>query len=345
MPKATAEKPAILDRFRQLFSLPRDEAAAVIGEHGVNYFKEYFDGRVSPEAYIEKARLMVRLTNAAGAELLDVGCGHGFMVCLAEACGAAKAEGIEIHGGKITEARQLAAWLGCTNCSFTTYDGTHLPYPEQSFDVVMITAALSHVRDVDQTLSDMRRVLRDGGRFYTFEDNNAFHYKYAERIHPVWEYGETGKGIPGHSTKSDQWVPYVDRRAKMIREWFPDLTDERVSELAKDTKGLVLEEIQQAVSEHLRTGEPVHVDKPFRYYAPDTGEALEYPFTPPMLKRMVSEHFGRVRVHSAITPPYIGSKGVLKRLAKWAGAVLPPVMWKTQATFIVTGVRERDEDL
>lgn len=43
------------------------------------------------------------------------------------------------------------------------YDGEHLPFEDQSFDVIFSSNVLEHVRKLPALLSEMRRVLRPGG--------------------------------------------------------------------------------------------------------------------------------------------------------------------------------------
>ena len=53
-------------------------------------------------------------------------------------------------------------------------DAQHLPFPEESFDVVMLVSMLHHVDDRASVLVEARRILRTGGRLalmvYTRED-------------------------------------------------------------------------------------------------------------------------------------------------------------------------------
>jgi ubiquinone/menaquinone biosynthesis C-methylase UbiE len=328
---------AALDRFRGMFKLNRAAAASIIGQSGVEYFPEYFDGRVPVESYVEKAKLIARLTDVAGRDVLDVGCGHGFATCLLAAVGANVAVGVDLKDDKIGLCRQLAAHMGLANTVFRASPGEKLPFDEESFDVVCISAALSHVCDIEATLREMKRVLKPGGAVYIFEDNNELHLKYHSLIDPVLEFAETGRGLAGHAS-AGEWVPYIARRERMIREWFPELNDAKVKELAAATKGLVGDEIRNAVNENVKFGRPVVVNKPFLYYAPDTGEAMEYPFTPPLLRETVGKHFENPRIHSAWTPPYRGLKGIAKRVLKVAGCI-PWVFNKTQATYIVTATK------
>ena len=44
-----------------------------------------------------------------------------------------------------------------------TYDGVHVPYPDDSFDAVFSSNVLEHVGELPALLGDVRRVLRPGG--------------------------------------------------------------------------------------------------------------------------------------------------------------------------------------
>jgi SAM-dependent methyltransferase len=43
------------------------------------------------------------------------------------------------------------------------YDGRHIPFPDDSFDVIFSASVLQHVRDLEALLADMARVLRPKG--------------------------------------------------------------------------------------------------------------------------------------------------------------------------------------
>lgn len=52
------------------------------------------------------------------------------------------------------------------NVGFATVDIQNIPYPDNSFDAVIANMMLYHVPDLDKALSEVRRVLKDGGKFY-----------------------------------------------------------------------------------------------------------------------------------------------------------------------------------
>ena len=81
--------------------------------------------------------------------LLDVGCndgkvGAGVMALRPE---------LEVHGCDI---QTLLPSL----IPRTLYDGNHLPYADNSFDVVMAVDVLHHTRDIPKLLNEMTRVAR-----------------------------------------------------------------------------------------------------------------------------------------------------------------------------------------
>jgi ubiquinone/menaquinone biosynthesis C-methylase UbiE len=65
-----------------------------------------------------------------------------------------------------------------------------LPFPDGSFDAVVATLVLCSVRDPGTALSEMRRVLRDGGRIVFLEhvaSDEPARYAWQRRIEPLWK--------------------------------------------------------------------------------------------------------------------------------------------------------------
>ncbi len=90
-----------------------------------------------------------------GKDVLEIGCGTGLI--LERAADLAKtATGIDISEGMLRYAvdRGLDGVLA---------DVTHLPFADESFDVVYSFKVLAHVKDIDLALKEMLRVTRPGG--------------------------------------------------------------------------------------------------------------------------------------------------------------------------------------
>ena len=102
---------------------------------------------------LEISRLIPR-----GAEVLDVGCGNGFIAHHLRAMLDAKIFGIDLQD--TTEA----------TIDYVRYDGARFPAPGNSVDAVLLCYVLHHAQDVRMVLSEVRRVLRDDGLAIIYED-------------------------------------------------------------------------------------------------------------------------------------------------------------------------------
>lgn len=92
------------------------------------------------------------------ARVLDVGCGNGFIAHHLTAMLGVKVIGIDVA----TEADAPIEYL--------RYDGMRFPVSDQSFDAVLLCYVLHHAQDFRVVLSEVRRVLREGGLVVVYED-------------------------------------------------------------------------------------------------------------------------------------------------------------------------------
>jgi methanethiol S-methyltransferase len=98
-----------------------------------------------------------------GAVVLDLGCGGGFM---SEALAARSAEviGLDPSPRAIANARNHAE-PERLRITYLVAEGEHLPLPDRCVDCVVCVDVLEHVRNLDDVLDEIRRVLRPGGLF------------------------------------------------------------------------------------------------------------------------------------------------------------------------------------
>jgi ubiquinone/menaquinone biosynthesis C-methylase UbiE len=98
-----------------------------------------------------------------GETVLDVACGTGIVARLAaKRIGRGLVTGIDLNAGMLAVARNAPTdGVGIIWIEGSALD---LPFPGESFDVVFCQQGLQFFPDQRKTLSEMRRVLKGGGR-------------------------------------------------------------------------------------------------------------------------------------------------------------------------------------
>lgn len=123
---------------------------------------------------------------AAGADVVEFGCGTGRNLAALKAMGARSLTGCDISRGMLDKA-------AARDPSFTLVlqdAGAPLPLPDGSADLVLFSLVLEHVADLVPPLSQARRLLRPGGRIAVVE------------IHPFVSMG----GVAAHFRDGEEVV-------------------------------------------------------------------------------------------------------------------------------------------
>jgi SAM-dependent methyltransferase len=102
---------------------------------------------------LEIARIVPRR-----ARVLDVGCGSGYIAHHLSALLGAPVTGLDLRAS--AEAR----------VEYLRFDGIRFPVPDRAFDAVLLCYVLHHAADQRASLSEVRRVLREGGLAVVYED-------------------------------------------------------------------------------------------------------------------------------------------------------------------------------
>jgi 2-polyprenyl-3-methyl-5-hydroxy-6-metoxy-1,4-benzoquinol methylase len=106
---------------------------------------------------------------------LDCGCADGgYTVALVDA-GAESAVGVDVVEERIQQAKEREKDHSAVKFFHLTNDD--LPFPDASFDGVMMNEVLEHVRDEVHTLREILRVLRPGGHLVIMSPNRWFPFE------------------------------------------------------------------------------------------------------------------------------------------------------------------------
>ncbi|MDF7812728.1 class I SAM-dependent methyltransferase [Hymenobacter sp. YC55] len=107
-------------------------------------------------------RLVQDLQLPRNAAILEIGCSGGPLLQRLRSSGYTDLTGIDVSEAGIAVAQQR----GIPNV--WCMDGTHLTFPDASFDLVVASDVLEHIEDEGQALREWARVLRPGGRLLVF---------------------------------------------------------------------------------------------------------------------------------------------------------------------------------
>ena len=140
-------------------------------------------------ACLESARSAARrVKNHVGAlkveRVLDVGSSTGVLsLALSEVFDGAEIVGIEPELGAVEAARALVQDHSGHRISFCQAAGEQMPFPSESFSLVVCHTVIEHVRDVPQVIGEIQRVLFPGGKLHLEAPN--YRWPFEPHLH-VW---------------------------------------------------------------------------------------------------------------------------------------------------------------
>jgi SAM-dependent methyltransferase len=114
-----------------------------------------------------RAEVLARLSNVSGRNILEIGCGEGKMFDDTDT------RPVQMDAS-MTRLRALRLGMnGAASRFLLCADGYQLPFPDASFDMVLLVAVLEHTREPWRILAEARRVLKPGGRVIMVVPNDA----------------------------------------------------------------------------------------------------------------------------------------------------------------------------
>ena len=131
-------------------------------EAHAGWWQEGFTDGADPE-YEEQILPMAAEHLAGTRRVLDVGCGEGQISRLAVARGAEVVVGVDPTWAQVEVATARAG-----GARYARSGAGALPFRDGAFDAVVACLVFEHIRDVDDAIAEVARVLEPGGRFLFF---------------------------------------------------------------------------------------------------------------------------------------------------------------------------------
>jgi SAM-dependent methyltransferase len=137
----------------------------------------------TPQANEALIAAFVRLSGLpAGARVADLGCGSGVFTELLRQRGY-RSVGLDISPKLVALGRHKYPGL-----ELIEGDAENLPFDDASLDGVLLSGLVHHFPDPRRLASEVKRVLKDGGRFVAFDPNrmNPFMWLYRDHASPFY---------------------------------------------------------------------------------------------------------------------------------------------------------------
>jgi SAM-dependent methyltransferase len=130
--------------------------------------------------------------------ILDIGCGDGGLLLeVIKRAGASLYVGVELSIGRLRLAQER---LG-NPVGLLQIDGrAHLPFGDQSFDLIFITEVIEHLKDPGSLLNEVHRILKSSGRLILTTPNSD--------AYPFWQHFACIAEHIGYSSFIKYFLPF-----------------------------------------------------------------------------------------------------------------------------------------
>jgi SAM-dependent methyltransferase len=183
-------------------------------EHHARWWQAGFTEGADPE-YEEQILPLAAQHLAGAARVLDVGCGEGQVARLALASGARLAVGVDPTWAQVEEAGRRGG-----GPHYGRAGAGALPFCEDAFDAVVACLVFEHIRDVDDAIAEVARVLEPGGRFLFFLNHPLLQTPNSgwiddQVLDPPEQYWRIGDYLVEDETieevEKDVFIPFIHR--------------------------------------------------------------------------------------------------------------------------------------
>lgn len=178
--------------------------------------------KIAPLKGVRTAKLLLNYKNS-DAKLLDCGCGIGLTLSsLAQFF--SYTVGCDVARKEIESTKMLIKLLQLKS-TVVLYDGKHLPFKDNSFDIVTSIEVIEHVSKPDLMLKEIRRVLKSDGILHITTANKWWiiepHYKLPFLSYLPKKFANIYLKLSGRgSTYDDINLPSYKEFRNMVNKYF-----------------------------------------------------------------------------------------------------------------------------
>ncbi len=193
---------------------PFDDGRDDLWETHADWWIEGFTAGADPE-YEEQILPLAAAELAGCRRILDVGCGDGQVSRLATSLGAPLVVGVDPTWNQVKVAHQRGG-----GPAYARAGAAQLPFADASFDAVVACLVFEHIRDVDDAIAEVARVLQPGGRFCFFLNHPLLQTPNSgwiddQFLDPPEQYWRIGPYLVEDETieevEKDVYIPFIHR--------------------------------------------------------------------------------------------------------------------------------------
>jgi SAM-dependent methyltransferase len=191
-----------------------ENVSGELWETHADWWIEGFTDGADPE-YNEQILPLAAAELAGARRILDIGCGDGQVSRLAASLGAELVVGVDPTWNQVRVAQQRGG-----GPSYLRAGAAALPFSDETFDAVVACLVFEHIRDVDDAIAEVARVLVPGGRFCFFLNHPLLQTPNSgwiddQVLDPPEQYWRIGPYLVEDETieevEKDVYIPFIHR--------------------------------------------------------------------------------------------------------------------------------------
>jgi hypothetical protein len=263
--------------------------------------------------------------------LVDFGGGHGVMSLLARQVGVANVVYVDVNAIAVEDARRLGNHLDLEADAYLAGD-TDVLLAHLREQGIVPTAfcsndVIEHVYDLDKHLRDVASLAERGLRVVMASEANGANPRIRRRtIRHQLDVELHGRPSTGVERPLDSLRAYRVIRAEIVRDADPDLSDDKVQQLAERTRGQNRVDIRSAVDHYRHTRAlPDAIPHRTNTCDPETGNWAERLISPRSLVTVLNGLGLTAQVEAGRYSAFPGAKGVVARAFNVAIRAAGPV--------------------